>query len=190
MQVQTKESRDALFSQWVDEYSEKLLNRAFYAVSDKEEARDMVQEVFFSAYGKLETFEFRSSPYTWLCAILANKIADAYRAKYREDTKVNFDALFTKHGEWHNENLLNSWDSLASDNALDNEEFIVVFDGCIEKLPNKWRVAIKSSYLSSEKATDICENMGLSLNNYWKILQRSRLQLRECIDINWFKFDR
>lgn len=190
MQIHTKESINIIFSQWVDDYSEKLLNRAYYLLSDREQARDMVQEVFFSAYSKIESFESRSSPYTWLCSIMSNKVADTYRKRYKHGSTINFDTMFTKHGEWHNENLLNPWESLESEHALDNEEFLEIFDGCIEKLPERWGVVIKSSYLNSEASSYICDSLGISLDNYWKILQRSRLQLRECIDINWFKFDR
>lgn len=187
MQLDDKKSRDVIFLQWIDQYTEKLLNRAHYVLSDKDDAKDVIQDVFFSAYIKLESFEFKSSPYTWLCAILSNKIADTYRKKYKTETTIRFDSMYNKHGEWNNDKLFTPWDTHEPENSLDNEEFTGVFDSCIEKLPGKWRIAIKNSYLNDEKAAVTCSHLGISLNNYWKILQRSRLQLRDCIDINWFK---
>lgn len=187
MQNNNKQSLDIIFSEWIDCHSEKLLNRAYYVISNKEDAEDLVQEVFMIAYSKLETFENKSSPYTWLSAILQNKISDIYRKKYKSGTTINFDSIFSKHGEWVNEGVSSSWNGFDTSHALDNEEFNMVFDGCIDRLPEKWRFVIQQSYLQERKASSICEDIDISLNNYWKILQRSRLQLRECIDINWFK---
>lgn len=184
-----KESLDLIFIEWIDSHSEKLLNRAFYMTSNKEDAKDLVQDVFIIAYSKLETFENKSSSYTWLMAILQNKICDMYRKKYKTSSTTSFDSIFSKHGEWINEDGLNSWDGLETSNILDDEEFNLVFDGCIDNLPVKWKLVVQQSYLQQQGASSICKEMNISLNNYWKILQRSRLQLKDCIDINWFKFN-
>lgn len=189
MKNNSKEALDQIFAGWVDNHSEQLLNRACFMISNKEDAKDLVQDVFMVAYSKLETFESNSSPYTWLSAILQNKISDMYRKKYKSSTTTSFDSTFSKHGEWIEEDVLNSWDGLESSNILDDEEFNLIFDGCIDKLPEKWKFVIQQSYLQEQEATNICGDMDISLNNYWKILQRSRLQLRKCIDTNWFKFD-
>lgn len=184
-----KESLDLIFAEWIDNYSEKLLSRAFYMISNKEDAKDLVQDVFMIAYSKIETFEKKSSPYTWLSAILNNKISDMYRQKYKFGTTINFDSIFSKDGEWVNEDISNSWDTIEVSNALDDDEFNMVFNGCINKLPERWKLVIQQCYLQQQEASNICIDMNISLNNYWKILQRSRLQLRECIDINWFKYN-
>lgn len=184
-----KESLDLIFAEWIDNHSEKLLNRAYYMISNREDAKDLVQDVFMIAYSKLETFEHKSAPYTWLSAILQNKISDIYRKKYKSSPTINFDSIFSKHGEWINDDVSNSWGGFENGNALDDEGFNVVFDGCIDRLPDKWRFVIQQSYIQQQAAATICGDMNISLNNYWKILQRSRLQLRECIDINWFKYN-
>ncbi|MGL4805923.1 MAG: RNA polymerase sigma factor, partial [Bacteroidales bacterium] len=63
---------------WIDEHSSFLLNRAYSLLSVKEDAEDVVQEVFLSLYQSADSFEGRSSVRTWLTAVLHNKIADLY----------------------------------------------------------------------------------------------------------------
>lgn len=44
-------------NKWIELYSESLLNRALSMVRDKEDAMDLVQEVFISATAAYRTFE-------------------------------------------------------------------------------------------------------------------------------------
>ena len=39
----------------------------------------------------------------------------------------------------------------------------------------------------SKKGEEICEELGVSPTNFWQIIHRAKLQLRECVDTNWFK---
>lgn len=46
--LQTEISTSAFeLEKWIDDYSKTLLDRAYYLLSDKEDAKDVVQEVFF-----------------------------------------------------------------------------------------------------------------------------------------------
>lgn len=175
---------------WIDDYSKALLDRAYYLLSDKEDAKDVVQEVFLSAYKSRGSFQGKSSPLTWLTSILHHKIADIYKKRYKGDTlSFSFDRFFDKHGEWNETDILDPWEQ--DDNTvsalLDNSDFYQIFNECLDNLPQQWLIVVKKCYLQEQKAADICNELNLSLANYWKLLQRSRLQLRKCIDIHWFK---
>jgi DNA-directed RNA polymerase specialized sigma24 family protein len=37
--------------------------------------------------------------------------------------------------------------------------------------------------LSSE---EICEVLGINVNNLWVMLHRARMHLRRCLELNWF----
>lgn len=86
-------------AQWVDAYSEHLLNCANYLVSDRVEAEDLVQEVFLTALSSYDSFQNKSNPLTWLKAILNYKIADYYKKKYKTPL-INFDYFFDEDGSW------------------------------------------------------------------------------------------
>lgn len=173
--------KDYEFQEWIQLYSQSLLNKALYLLSDKNDAEDIVQEVFMSAYLSFESFSGKSSPSTWLQSILRNKIADFYREKYKSPINFSISQFFDENGAWKDESVTNIWEE-PSDN-----DFEIALHNCIEKLPLRWKIPVKLYYLKQKKNEEVCQEMGITPTNLWKILQRSRLQLRECLETNWFR---
>lgn len=121
-------------------------------------------------------------------SILNNKIADYYRKKYREADKVDytsFEAFFDSNGEWKAEKRPQAWGA-DEIQLLDDLEFIEILKYCVEHLPDKWEVAVQMKYYGNMKSEFICKELGVSTTNFWQILHRARLNLRECIESNWF----
>ena len=172
--------------QWIELYSSELLNRAIYLVSDIEEAKDIAQDVFLAAYSGYQSYKGNSSPKTWLHSILKNKVSDYYRKKYKKPSEISLEIFFDEAGNWKTgEDLLGTWDeaSITGDYA----EFDLLLSECIENLAPKWKIPIKLYYLQEKKTAEICQEIGLTTTNLWKILQRARLQVRECLEANKMK---
>lgn len=177
-------SRDIIIKEWIDKYSEILIKRAIYLTSNQEDSMDIVQEVFISAYAHYDSFKGDSQPINWLQGILKYKVIDYYRKKYKEPDKINLSHFFDETGSWK-ESHYKEWEN--SENLLDNEYFADTFEKCINKLPPRYRIPLKMYYIEENVAIDICQEMGITTTNLWKILQRGRLQLKECLELNWFK---
>lgn len=182
---------------WVDEYSSDMLSWAFYKTSNKEAAEDLVQETFISAFQAFHTFENKSKPKTWLFSILKNKVIDFHRKNYKstvvsadkiseEQSTFLFSYLFDGGGEWKKERQPKNRTEEAGE-LLDNPEFNQVLITCIQKLPPLWHSAIQLKYLEEKDAGTICQELGVSTTNYWQIIHRAKLQLRECLEEHWFK---
>ena len=172
-------------NKWIELYSESLLNRALSMVRDKEDAMDLVQEVFISATAAYRTFERKSTPLTWLLNILKNKIADFYRHKYRKPETVNMPEFFDHTGSWKDDSILHEW-SQNFDEPDEQKVLMNTLDKCLNHLPSQWQVTVKLYYLEEKKAKEVCQELDITTTNLWKILQRSRMQLRKCIELNWF----
>jgi len=172
---------------WIEEYSGPLLRRAVYLLSDKVEAEDIVQEVFISAFSSYDSFEGKSQPLTWLMTILNRKVADFYRKKYKSEPQIKLDHFFDETGSWKNDDILNDWNiSNKETELLDDKDFNKTLEDCIEDLPSRWKIPMKMYYLEEKKAPEVSQELNISATNLWKILQRSRMQLRECLEFNWF----
>ena len=158
-------------------------------------AEDVVQETLLAALSG-SGFSGRSSLKTWLTGILKHKIVDAIRRKQREPLLAStfddecdiedLDGLFKgPHG---------AWDSPPADwgdpeQALNRSQFFDVMDFCLEKLPpNTARVFVMREVLELE-SEEICKELQITANNLWVILYRSRMSLRECLEMNWFQED-
>lgn len=180
---------DALFENLIESHSKRLLNRAYYLLSNKEDAEDAVQDVFLAAYAQRDSFPEIHSVEAWLLGVLYHKVADMYKERYRKPmVDLNFEHDFDRNGEWRRTDVANVWEEQPEslDALLDDTDFRQSFYRCLDKLPPRWKVAVKLCYLQSKKAGDICKELNMTSTAYWKLLQRSRLQLRECIDMNWF----
>lgn len=179
------DQRSEHIQQWIDTYSDTLLNSALFLLSDRQDAEDIVQNVFMSAFESYHSFQGRSSVKTWLMAILKNKVAEFYRKKYRQTGNIPLDNYFDSEGSWKHDDVLQDWNE-KDDNLLDNSDFNSVMAECMDKLPLKWLIPLKLYYLEEKKADSVCQETGITTTNLWKILQRSRMQLRECLEFNWF----
>jgi RNA polymerase sigma-70 factor (TIGR02943 family) len=189
----TTENPKMLLENWVNQFSDELYCWAFYKTSSKETAEDLVQETFLSAFHKIETFQGKSQPKTWLFAILNNKLIDYYR-KSAKTTKKTFsltensgfalsEDLFNSNGCWKSNNVRAIWDQEKE--LLDNPEFNLVLQGCMNDLPPKWKLAVTSKYLSDKDTTAICQELEITTSNYWQIVHRSKLLLRKCLEMKW-----
>ncbi|WP_292010003.1 sigma-70 family RNA polymerase sigma factor [Chryseobacterium sp.] len=180
-------TKSEVLKDWVEDYSGPLLRRAVYLLSDKEEAEDVVQEVFIAAYSSYESFEGKSNVLTWLTTILNRKVADFYRKKYKSEPYIRFDHFFNESGSWKHDDVLNDWSISGEESQmLDDEDFNKILQDCIENLPVRWKIPLKLYYLEEKKAPEVSQELNISTTNLWKVLQRSRMQLRECLDFNWF----
>lgn len=181
-------------NEWVELYTDKLLDWAYYKTSNKEVAEDLVQETFIAAFKSLDKFEGKSAAKTWLMSILNHKIIDYYRKENRSLIQKNSidehtaqtitDNIFTTNGHWAQTRALEVWQE-KEEELLDNEHFKKIFTNCIADLPEKWHIALTWKYFLEKSADEICQELQISTTNYWQIMHRSKLLLKKCIENKW-----
>jgi len=179
----------AILSDWVHQFTNELFAWALYKTGSKENAEDLVQDTFLSAFSAFDTFTGQSSPKTWLFRILNNKIVDSYRRSKKiplelvEDAaKERFDKNFNAEtGMWNEFEAGQIW-SVEEKHLLDDPKFQNILAVCLDNLPLKWNIALTSKYLSEKKSEEICKELDLTASNYWQIIHRAKLLLRQCIE--------
>lgn len=176
------EDAKTIVTKWVNEYTDDLYAYAVKRVSHDELAKDLVQNTFLAAYQSYPRFKHQSKPKTWLTSILKNKIMDYFRQVYRQKETLieGNEEWFDDEGRWKENNLPEQW---STEHVLDDPDFLLVFDSCLDGLPEKWGASVRLKYLEPENSF---EDLGVTKANYWKILERARLQLRKCLESNWF----
>lgn len=175
---------------WVRQYTKDLLARAYQKTSDYRLSEDLVQETFLAAAENIASFKRQSQPKTWLNGILKNKIAEHYRKKLQRNithsvSPEQLNSYFNENGHWIKNQRPQSW--TESENLTDIPAFNKILDKCIENLPAAMNACIRLKFLDEKKGTQICQELDISTTNYWQIIHRAKLQLRNCLDMNWFK---
>ncbi len=153
-------------AQTIDLYDPMLLRYALGKVREPELARDLVQETWAAAIVAAERFEGRSSPRTWLTAILRRKIADHHR---RRRTSVSFE-------EYHAEPTLP-----PARERLDDLAALRVIDSELPALPRREREAVTLCDVEGVSRDDAAGEMGVTRGALRVLLHRGRAKLKSAI---------
>ncbi len=169
--------------QLVLQHADYLLSFALSKLTDRELAKDLVQDTFVSALSNSDTFKGESSLRTWLTSILNRKIIDYWRkAETRySDPFSHFFRSDKKVGDWIDDRRPMGRIADFEQELMRNEEHNALLD-CIEQLPEKWKRILQSKYFLEKKADEISTEFAVTSSNMWVIIHRSKLVLRECIE--------
>jgi len=172
-----------------------LLRFAKMQLRNDSMAEDVVSETLLAILEKPANFEGRSSLRTYATGILKFKVIDAIRRRGREapielldeqSLDDAMDALFAKDGHW--QEPPQAWQQ--PDKSLEQRQFFEKLQACVDRLPaNTGRVFMMREWLERD-VDDICSELGITANNCGVVLYRARMQLRECLDRNWFEGQR
>lgn len=168
-----------------------LVRFALLQLRNETLAEDVVQDALIAVLEKPDRFAGQSSLRTYVTGILKHKILDTLRVAKREihfeaddgesDADV-IDALFKPDG--HTVDMPRSWGD--PDATLEQKDFFRVLEICLERLPARTaRIFMMREWLELE-TDEICKELRITTSNAWVMLYRARVQLRECLDLNWF----
>ena len=186
--------------QWVERYADYLYSYAYSRIAKEQVAEDLVQDTFFAALRARDTYRQTASEKTWLVSILKHKIIDYYRKKSTQNELNIFDRPLKEDdkssGNFENRDFLNNghWTDSAAPHAwkktfetsVDSDEFYSIYKQCMSKLPERWAAAFTMKNMDDMDTDEICKELGVTSSNYWVIMHRAKLQLRSCMQKNWF----
>jgi RNA polymerase sigma-70 factor (ECF subfamily) len=175
---------------WVNNYSDMLYRFALPRVNDADLAKDLVQDTFLAAWRNVANFKGEISEKNWLFTILKNKIIDHYRKASTRLTesfsdKAGEDDFFDEDNHWSANAYPKDWKAAEPKN-IERKEFYVVLESCRKKLRELQAAVFSMKYLDDLESEEICKALGITPSNYWVLLHRAKLQLRSCLEKNWF----
>lgn len=162
----------AAFSQLVDRYRGRViaLARRILAGSNSDEAEDIAQEAFISAYDKRASFRSGERYRPWLYRIAVNRCLDRLRAQCRRPVTVEFGSL--PELSCHNS------DPLAYALLEESEKQL---EQAIADLPPKLRAVFVLRHLDDLSYTEIAVVTGLPIGTVKTYLFRARAALRAAL---------
>jgi len=177
---------------WLERYGNSLYKYALPRVNDRHVAEDIVQETFLSALNGADGFKGEASEKNWLFTILKNKIIDHYRRKAKEQAIVSMpdlraveDDWFNEDGRWEKNKIPKTW--RASDNPMERLEIRKVINWCKSHLKEMQQHVFTLKYLEGIDSEEICKVLNISTSNYWVLIHRARLQMRDCVEKTWLQ---
>ena len=166
------------FAQLVEENQNQIYNLALRMLNNAQEAEDVLQETFLSAFKALPGFEGRSSLSTWLYRIASN--ASLMRLRKKQPDTVSIDEPLTlEEGDMVPRQLVD-WSGIPEEILLSGESRQVM-DAAVAELPEALRVVFILRDIEGLSTQETGEVVGLSEGAVKTRLHRARLQLREML---------
>lgn len=166
-----KGDQDAL-KEIFDQYHKKVYRIAYGVVRQREEALDIVQEVFIKLYRSIRNFKGKSKFYTYLYRMAMNTAVD----HVRKMGKSPFSSLDEMEGFQPSEGIEKSPDSILLRKEL--EERVKV---ALEKLPNDQRMALIFREVEGLSYKEMAEAMGCSIGTVMSRLHYARKRIQEFL---------
>jgi RNA polymerase sigma-70 factor (ECF subfamily) len=166
-----------------------LLRYARRQVRDTAAAEDLVQSTLLAAWQGLRGFRGQAALLTWATGILKRKLADYRRRLAREaaladagDTEAAPpDAMFDGRDHW----LCPPQPWAEPEACCERAEFLQVLASCLARLPPRAaRVFVMREVLELDAAA-VCAELSITRANYWVLMHRARLRLRESLAHDW-----
>lgn len=169
----------AAYRTFVDENSASVYGLALKLLGDEQEAEDVLQETFLSAFRAIDRFEGRSKLSTWLYRIAYN--ASLMHLRKRE--RMTTFSLDQPYGDEEQArpvagDLLLDWSTVPDDRLL-TAEARQEMDRAIAQLPESLRSAFILRDIQGLSGAETAEILGISVQAVKNRLHRARLSLRD-----------
>ena len=165
------------FGNLVRKYQDRLFNSMVHQLRNESVAEDVVQEAFLAAFNRLETFQGKSSFYTWLYRIAFNA---AITIERRRRPNVSLDAQFEQHS-------LDVPDTMErpSDNVSRSEN-VKYFYLALDRLTNEHRAILVLREIDDLSYEEIAETLEMPIGTVRSRLHRARMQLKSELEtLGW-----
>jgi len=163
------------FGELVRRYQDRLYNALFRFLGNPEDARDVAQEAFLSAFRNLKKFRGRSQFFTWLYRIALNHALDLKR---RVKTSR---ALPEAEDSPHPNELQDRSVSATPDWHLQRREEDERLQQALAKLSNEYRLVLILRDLDELSYEEIAKVLDIPIGTVRSRLHRARMELRRLL---------
>ena len=174
---------------WVAQYADTLFGFVCARINDHTIAEDIVQDTFLSAWRAKDGYKGDATEKNWMFSICKNKIIDYYRKQSREIQKtiagLSDSGSFDEWGRWLSDSVPTEW-GVSADASVMSREFFQILEKCKNRLREMQQAVFVLKYMDDMDSDEICKELNISSSNYWTLMHRAKLQLRGCLEKNWF----
>ncbi|MDQ0157208.1 RNA polymerase sigma factor SigX [Robertmurraya andreesenii] len=143
---------DSVFDELYSKYHQDVFQFIFYMVKNREQAEDLVQEVYIRVLKSYERFEGKSSEKTWLFSIARNVAIDHFRKQkgWKQKLAEKFD--------WSTGQVKDD-SPIPEEIALHKEEVGMIYQ-CLDKCTMDQRMVIIMRYIQELSIIETAEALG------------------------------
>lgn len=166
---------DEALSELYDLYNRLLYGLIISIVKKREEAEDVLQEVFVKIWEKASTFnEDRGNVYSWIVTLTRNKAIDRIRSKgYKTQKKASQDVdapEFSLEGD--------TFDPLETTIFSDRAELV---RNALAKIPDSQSEVLKIAYYKGMTQREISDQLDIPLGTVKTRMRQGMIKLKDIL---------
>ena len=175
--------RNLDFNALVAKYEKKIFNIIYRFIGDYEEANDLTQETFFSAFRNYDKFRGESKVFTWLYQIARNLCINRIRQRDRQRS-LRIESLDQPRDANDEDSTTREIADISQSphQKLEEKELRQRVLAAIESLPPDYKEVILLREFQELSYNEIVEATGLTLENVKTRLSRARGMLRRKLE--------
>lgn len=160
------------FGALIGRYEEKMMRYAKRFLLDRDESRDLVQEVFVKAYVNIKSFDTARKFSSWLYRIAHNEFLNAIKKKSRIPVFSFFDtdALFPHPASEE-----------TADGDMEKKEMREMLDRSLAELHPKYREPVVLYYFEDMDYKEIAEVLQIPVSTVGVRLRRAKALLKKLV---------
>jgi len=156
------------------ELSSRLKQFIGSKVSDRNDAEDLLQDVFLKLHRHADALESEEKVQSWMYRVTRNAIIDYYRTRKQN---VPFDETFHHNGDTEPDD---AFTTLATG-----------MQALVRLLPEPYRQALELTEFGGMTQKELAEHQGISLSGAKSRVQRARKKVKQMLlECCHFEFDR
>jgi RNA polymerase sigma-70 factor (ECF subfamily) len=168
--------RGAAFEDAFESYADELFRHAYFRLSDRERAVDLVQDTYLKAYAYAERHDIEDMR-AFLYRTLRNLVIDEYRKK----KSVSLDAMAEAEEGMDAEAFMPADETNTLDAAADRLDARAALDA-VHELPPSYAEALLLRYVDGLSPAEMGERLGVSENLASVRVHRALAELRKRLD--------
>ena len=165
--------RSAAFGELVSRYQDRVYNTVYRLLDNAEDARDVTQEAFLSAYQSLHAFKGDSLFFTWLYRIAVNT-AISHKRKRRGVLRLHDPAAGPVEPADPSE-------TNRPEHAMELAEEEKRVQEALGRLSPEHRAVLVMKDMEGQKYEDMADVLGVPIGTIRSRLHRARLELRDIL---------
>lgn len=169
-----KKGDAASFEELVRRYSDKAFNLASRLTRNREDAEEVLQDVFVTVYRKIAGFEGKSSFSSWLYRVTVNAALMKLR-KRKQDQSMSLEDVSP---QVKNSVVAKNSEQTEGDRSASRNELKQALEVAIRKLPDDYRPVYVLRDIDGLTSREVGKILNLSIPAVKSRLHRSRMILR------------
>ena len=169
----------------VEKYQQLVFRTCMGFLHDKDDAEDLTQDIFISAYKSLNTFKGKSAFSTWLYRIAVNASLNSVRKRSGNPFLARIGLLPGSDKEM--DIPISDFDPEDPENILIRQEHSKWIQDALDSLPENQRTAIVFSKYDDLPQREIAVIMKTTEGAVEALIQRAKKNLREKLTASFKK---